>query len=185
MRTTHGLNIIDHCETCPHHGDGFFCHLSMDALKELDHLKLISAYPEGATLFMEGQEPRGAYVVCQGVVKVYTTSNDARTIILRIAGPGDVVGMNSTIRKKAYEASAETLQPCQVAFIPSDRFRELVAHFPEIAMNAAEVMSSACTVAYDQIKSLGLTGSAKEKLALFLLDLAKTGRPARTGQRSP
>jgi CRP/FNR family transcriptional regulator, cyclic AMP receptor protein len=85
--------------------------------------------------------------------------------------------MNSTIRRKPYLASAETMQPCQIAFIPSERFKEMIGHFPEIAMSAAEVMSSACTTAYDQIRSLGLTGSAKEKLAVFLLDLAKSGRP--------
>ena len=41
---------------------------------------------------MEGEAARGVYIVCQGRVKLLTTNSDGKTLIFKIAKPGDILG---------------------------------------------------------------------------------------------
>src|SRR6267154_880235 len=111
MKTPYGLQVIESCLTCPMTKDRLFCNLSPRALEGLDAISSSATYPKGAILFVEGQEPRGVFVVCNGRVKLSAGSADGKSLILRIADPGEVVGLPGTISGKAYEATAEALEP--------------------------------------------------------------------------
>ena len=90
MRGPYGLEVIDDCQKCQLRGQGFFCQLPPTALKDLNAIKFTSAYPKSAILFMEKQAPRGIYVLCQGEMKLSVSSSEGKTLILRIARPGEV-----------------------------------------------------------------------------------------------
>ena len=77
------------------------------------------SYP--AILFVEGQEARGVFVICNGRIKLSASSADGKSLILRIAEPGEVVGLPGTISGKPYEVTAEALEPIQANFIPRER----------------------------------------------------------------
>ena len=91
MRSPYGLEIIDNCATCPVREDRLFCNRPAESMVALQRIKSTSTYPKGAMLFVEGQESRGAFILCKGKAKLYTSSADGRTIILRIAQPGELV----------------------------------------------------------------------------------------------
>lgn len=173
MKKFGGLEISEHCTTCVLRRKGFFCELGKLALKELDEVRVLTTFPAGALLFTEGQDPQGVYIVCQGKVKMYTNSRDGKTMIVRLAGPGDVIGVNSTITSRPYETSAAAMESSQIVFVPGDRFRSLLGRHPDAAVNSALALSKACVTAYNQIRSLGLSGSAREKLAMFLLNMIR------------
>ncbi len=118
----YGLPIVDDCMACKLRNSNFFCALSQAPIKALDALKHTSSYPEGAMVFMEGQAARGVYLVCQGRAKLMTTNSEGKSLILKIAQPGDVLGMHAVVSGKPYEITAETLQPCQLAFISARDF---------------------------------------------------------------
>ena len=62
------------------------------ALQYFESIKYATAYPKGAVLFVEGQTPRGIFVLCKGRVKLSICSTDGKTLILKIAEPGEVSG---------------------------------------------------------------------------------------------
>ncbi len=64
-------------------------------------------------LFVEGQVPRGAFVLCSGRVKLSTTSREGKVLILKMAEPGDALGLSAVISGTPYELRAETAGPCQ------------------------------------------------------------------------
>ena len=66
MRSPYGLNILDSCITCPVREEHLFCNLSNSALQKLNEIKSTAVYPKSAILFIEGQEPRGVFVLCNG-----------------------------------------------------------------------------------------------------------------------
>jgi CRP-like cAMP-binding protein len=43
-------------------------------------------------LFVEGQTPRGVFIVCSGKVNLSTTSREGKILILKTAGPGEALG---------------------------------------------------------------------------------------------
>ena len=67
----YGLEIIENCVTRPHREDRLFCDLSSPALLRLSEITSASSYPKGATLFVEGQSPRGVFILLAGRVKTF------------------------------------------------------------------------------------------------------------------
>src|SRR6201995_6031401 len=90
-----------------------FCDLAPAALQSFESIKYATAYPKGAVLFVEGQAPRGIFVLCKGRVKLSICATDGKTLILKIAEPGEVLGLSATVSGKAYELTAETIDPGQ------------------------------------------------------------------------
>src|ERR1700690_1652318 len=82
MKTPYGLQVIESCLTCPVVKDRLFCDLSQKTLAGLDAISSSATYPKGAVLFVEGQEARGAFVICNGRVKLSGRSAQGKSIIL-------------------------------------------------------------------------------------------------------
>jgi len=183
MSTPYGLQITENCVICKLRHTGFFCDLPKQSIEDLDKIKYATAFPPGAVLFVEGQAPRGVYVLCAGRVKLTTTSRDGKTLILRIAQTGEVLGLNSTVSGKPYELTAETLQPCQLDFVKRDDFLKFLQTHADASLHAAQHLSQDCQSAYEMIRSLGLSHSVSEKLARLLLEWAINGEETKEGIR--
>jgi CRP/FNR family transcriptional regulator, cyclic AMP receptor protein len=183
MSTPYGIQITENCLICKLRQSGFFCDLPKGSLEELEKVKYASAYPQGAVLFVEGQAPRGVYIVCGGRVKLSTTSREGKTLILRIAQAGEVLGLHATVSGNPYELTGETLQPCQLDFIRRDDFLRFLQHHGDACLNAAQHLSQNCQDAYEMIRSLGLSHSVGEKLARLLLEWASDGETTKDGIR--
>src|SRR5947208_15825559 len=106
MRAPYGLNIIDNCLTCQVREEHLFCNLSRPAVQKLNEIKSTAIYPKSTMLFIEGQQPRGVFVLCTGKAKLSTSSSEGKTIITKISEPGDVLGLNATISNHPYERTA-------------------------------------------------------------------------------
>jgi CRP/FNR family transcriptional regulator, cyclic AMP receptor protein len=169
MRTPYGLNILDDCVTCPRRGEHLFCSLPFEASQRLNEIKTSALYPKGAKLFVEGQEPRGVFVLCAGKVKLSTSSREGRTIITKLCDSGDVLGLNAAISNVPYEGTAEMMEPGQANFIPQDALLHFMKDFPEVAIRVAQQSSLNYLTAHEEIRTLGLAVSPSEKFARLLL----------------
>ena len=109
-------------------------------------------------------------MLCKGRVKMSTTSSDGKTLILKIAQPGEVLGLHATVSGSPYEITAETGQPCQLNFIKREDFLRFLQKHGDACLQAAQHLSKDCQSAYQQIRSLGLSHSAPERLARLLLE---------------
>jgi CRP/FNR family transcriptional regulator len=170
MLSPYGLDIIESCLTCKMRADRIFCDLPTSALQAFESLKYAAAYPKGAVLFVEGQAPRGIFVLCKGRVKLSICSSDGKTLILKIAEPGEVLGLSATVSGKAYELTAETLDPCQVNFVKREEFLRFLKEHSEACFRVAEQLSEKYNVACHEVRALGLSHSAEEKLAKLLME---------------
>ena len=169
MPTPYGLNIIDNCMTCPVREEHLFCNLPAGALQKLNQIKSTAVYPKSAMLFIEGQQPRGVFVLCAGKAKLYTSSREGKTIIIKLSEPGDILGLNATISNRPYEVTAEMVEPGQANFIARDALLQFLKEYGEVAVRVAEQLSRNYYTAYEEIRTLGLTTSPSEKFAKLLL----------------
>ena len=176
MRAPYGLNIIDNCLSCPVREEHLFCNLSLPALQELNEIKSTAVYPKCTMLFIEGQQPRGVFVLCKGKAKLFTSASDGKTIITKISEAGDVLGLNATISNRPYEVTAEMIEPGQANFIARDALLQFLRQHGEVALRVAEQLSQNYYTAHEEIRTLGLTSSPSEKFAKLLLSwTAKEG----------
>src|SRR6202051_1227913 len=170
MRSPYGLQIIESCMTCPHKEDRLFCNLPPAALQRLSQITGSATYPKGATLFVEGQPSRGVFVLCTGHVKLSTSSSDGKTLILRISEPGDLLGLPATISGRPYEVTADVIEPTQANFISRTDFLNFLREHGEAALRVAQELSETYQTAFAEMRTIGLSHSAREKLARFILD---------------
>lgn len=183
MRGPYGFEIIDNCETCQAKKDSFFCHLSAKATKEFNSVKSSSAYPAGATLFLEKQDSRGVFVLCEGEAKLTISSSEGKTLILRIAKAGEILGLMAVLAGKPYEVTAETIRPCQIAYVRRDDFLSFVSQHAEVSHAIFTQLGSNYSGACEQLRTVGLSVSAQGRLAKFLLDLSAEAVPTKAGAR--
>ncbi len=169
MAPAYNFQIIENCLKCRHREDHLFCNFSNSVLAALQKIKATSVYPKGALLCIEGQAPRGVYILCTGRAKLSTTSAEGKSIILRIAEPGEVLGLSSAVSDTPYEASVETLEPTQANFISRTDFLNFLKEHTDVGVRVAQQLTHNCKCAYDEIRSLGLSNSVPEKIAKLLL----------------
>lgn len=172
MRTPYGLEIIENCLACAHRKERLFCNLSDAALKAMAAITSSATYPKGATLFVEGQPARGVFILCSGRVKLSTSSVDGRTLILRIAEPGEVLGLPATVTGTCYELTADVVEPTQANFMTRTEFLGFLKDNVEAALRVAQQLGETYHFAISEMRAIGLSHSAREKLAHFLLEWA-------------
>jgi CRP/FNR family transcriptional regulator len=164
------MEIVESCLTCKLRADRIFCNLPAPALQALENIKSATAYPPGAVLFVEGQLPRGIFVLCKGSAKLSINSPGGKTMIVKLAEPGEVLGLSATMSGKPYEVTAQTIDPCQVNFIKRDDFLKFLKDDVEVCFKVAEQLGEKYHNACKEVRLLGLSHSAAEKLAMLLLD---------------
>ena len=77
---------------------------------------------------------RGIYILCKGRVKLSATSREGQTLILQVAQPGEVLGLNATVSGSPHDTTAETGQPCQLNFVKRDDFLKFLTEHGLAAM---------------------------------------------------
>ena len=169
MKAPYGLDIIDDCTTCTNRIAQFFCGVSSSVLQSLNQVSHKSTLPGGAILFVEGQAPRGMFIICSGKVNLSTTSREGKILILKTANAGEALGLSASISGVGYETTAQTATPCQLVFVERKRFLELLDAHSEIGVQTAQYLSHDYQSAYRDIHDLVLTRSSAGKLARLLL----------------
>lgn len=175
MPTPYNLDVHLDCAACSVREERIFCNMSPEAVAALDAIKFTGMYPKGSLLFVEEEQPRGIFLICSGRVKLTTSSSEGKTLILKIAGPGEVLGASAVILGRPYEVSAETIEPAQLNFIKREDFLHFLTTNVEAAMHTARQLSEKYQGAQREIRSLGLSHTTGEKLARLLLDWCTTG----------
>src|SRR5215813_11335910 len=84
----------------------FFPDLSEPSIRAISEIAQVSSRPKGAIMFFEGDPALGVYILYEGRANVITVDSEGKTLILKVALPGDVLGVNSVF--------ADTLQAVTV-----------------------------------------------------------------------
>ena len=161
----------------------FFNKLSPAARRDIESMVYPTAYPSNIMLFSEKQVPEGIYIVVSGEVKLSMNSSDGKRLILRIAKAGEVLEMASAVSGAQAEMTAETLYPSKIAIIERSEFLGFLVRHPEVYQTLTVELSRHLNRIYDQLRTVGLSSSAPEKLARLLLDWSENGQKTEAGTR--
>jgi CRP/FNR family cyclic AMP-dependent transcriptional regulator len=183
MNRRERVELKQNCESCPLRAQGYFCHMTAEAEEDFEAIRFSASYPTGATLFQEGEQTRGVFVLCSGKVKLTMSSSGGKTLILRLSKPGEMLGLIAAISNGKYEAKAETLEPSRVVFVRQEDFTRFIARRPEVYQSLLRQSSQQYAAACEQIRTIALTSSSREKLARLLLNWSAEGRQTPEGYK--
>ena len=151
-------------------------------LRGLESIKTSAIYPRGAVLFTEGQRPQGVYILCEGRAKISVASAEGKTLVVKIAGPGDVLGLNSVLMDKPALATAETIDRCRINSVSREDLITLLESDRMAYAGIARALSQELSGLMDHTRLLLLSDSAAEKLAKLLLGWSDVkGKPTAQG----
>jgi CRP/FNR family transcriptional regulator, cyclic AMP receptor protein len=167
------------CENCNLKQNGFLCHLTPAAAKEFESIKLSSPHPTGSVLFMENEPARGVFLICSGKVKLSVSSKCGKTLILQMAKPGELIGLSASMSGVPYEVTAEVLYPSQVVFIRREDFLRFIHRFPEAYEAVIRQLNLQYGRACEQLRTIGLSTTAHEKLARLFLHWSSDDKQAK------
>jgi CRP/FNR family transcriptional regulator len=138
-----------------------------ESLKAFDEIKSTAAYPRGTVLFAEGRAVRGIYMLCDGRAKLSICSETGRRLTLRVAGPGEVLGLGATLSNTPYEVTAELLDNSQVVFV---RRRELLKFLREnrtVCLEIVRMLSQDLHGAYERVRAIAMVRTRRPKAAML------------------
>jgi CRP/FNR family transcriptional regulator len=161
----------------------FFNKLSPAALQDFESMQFPSSYAANAVIFSEKDPAEGIYIVIEGEVRISLNSSEGRRLSLAIARKGEILGMSSTLAGSPYDVTAETLYPAKVAYISRRDFMNFLTRHPDAYQGVIEELSRRVTKACDQLRTVGLSATAPEKLARLLLDWSDNGQATECGGR--
>lgn len=173
------LASIPNSQTLP--ADEFVGKITAKALNDLMSMVSPLSCPANIVLFSEKALPQRVFMIFEGQVKLSINSSDGKRLILRIARKGEIVGIASALSGNSYEMTAETLCPSKLAPIGRREFLAFLIRHPEAYQTLAEELSSEFSVACEQLRMLGLSTTAPEKLARFLLEWSENGQKTASG----
>ena len=157
------------CLSCTLRQKGDYCQMPDHLLSEFNKVGRITYYPGNATLLAEGQIPRGISIVCSGRVKLSIQARDGKTVILKIAGDRDVLGLSAIVSSRPSPMTVTTIGFCQIKFVEQDDFMRLLETDNRTAMACATMLASEVTGTFGDVHDLLLARSSTEKLARLLL----------------
>jgi CRP/FNR family transcriptional regulator len=184
MDLSRRLAISNDCLSCTLRRICDFCNLPQPVMSQFSTLGHLTLYPANATLMMEGQCPRGVYIACSGRSKLSVEARDGKTIILKIAGDRQILGLSAVVSGGPSLVTVTTIELCQIKFIERDSFLHLIEHNNPAAFACAALLAREVTTAFDDVYELLLARSSTEKLARLLLSWV-SDEPRNWGLRVP
>ncbi len=151
---------------------GLFSGLPENELNGIIQITIEKKFGRGESVFFEGDDGTGFYMVKEGKVKIYKMSLAGKEHILHIFGPGEPFGEVPVFHGLPYPASAETLAKSTLLFFPREQFIRLVHETPSIALNMLAVLSMRLRRFSSQIENLSLK-EVPARLAGYLLYLSE------------
>jgi CRP/FNR family cyclic AMP-dependent transcriptional regulator len=154
-----------------------FCSMQDAALTKFDSIGTPVRFSSGAVIFREGDNCGSVHVLCSGRVKLSATSREGRTLILKIARAGEVLGLSAALAGQPFEVTAETVEPCQLKTIRRQALLDFLDHNAEASMLAARCVAQEYKAAFSEVRRLALPATASGRVANLLLDWSRDQAP--------
>jgi CRP-like cAMP-binding protein len=148
-----------------------FSGLDEEGLSRIKAIALARQIKKGESLFVQGEEANGFYLVLQGRIKIYRLSPQGKEYILRIAGPGETLAEAAVFSGKTYPASADSLEESRLYYFKKSDFVHLIRQDPQLSLNMISGLSLLLRNLTQQVEDLSLH-EVSSRLARYLLDQA-------------
>jgi CRP/FNR family transcriptional regulator len=125
-----------------------------ESLKAFNKIKSVALYRRNTVLFAEGRPVRGIYILCDGRARLSICADTGRRLTLRVAGPGEVLGLGAALSNTPYETTAELLDNSQVVFVRSKELIKFLRENREVCLQIVHMLSQDLHSAYERVRNI-------------------------------
>ncbi len=143
-------------------------------VEALARLAVERHYAAGATLFHEGEECAGVFIVGRGQVKIFKTSPSGREITIAVETAPSSVAELPMFDNGPYPASVTALEDVTALFIDKRDFFAVCRKYPDVALKVLAVVGRRLRHLVSTLESVTF-GSIRQRLARLLLEMSEEG----------
>jgi len=169
------------CENCPAGKDQCFSYLDKADILYLTEQKTVRIIRKDDFVYEQGHNPQGIYCLREGKIKLFKNGKDGREHIVRIALPGEFVGLKALVSGNAHSVSAVAIEDSIICFINKADFLQLMVKYPEFTGSIVRILSKLLDEAETRLISMAYK-PVRERLAETLLFLQHIFFPAGEGE---
>ncbi|HZP63914.1 MAG TPA: Crp/Fnr family transcriptional regulator [Terriglobales bacterium] len=151
----------------------FLSGLPPEALKVLLDISYPVGYPEHALVISEDQPCQAVFMLHSGRAKLSTKSRDGKRVMLRIASPGEILGLSSVLLGVGYDITAETLARSVVRVTKREDFLDFLRSYADLSCSLLAPLASEYEAALDSLRSLAWFPTATARVAQLLLHMCE------------
>jgi CRP/FNR family transcriptional regulator len=148
-----------------------FTGLPLNQHENLAAIALQKTFKRGQTIFAEGDEGIGFYIILSGRVKIFKLSAEGKEQILHIMENQEPFGEAAVFAEENYPASAQSLVETKVLLFPHQAFVDLISKNPSLALNMLAFLSRRLRKLASLVEDLSLK-EVPGRLAAYLLYLS-------------
>ncbi len=100
--------------------------LSSQEIELLEGHSNVVSYHKKDSVFRQGTRTSHIMLMVSGLVKIYKEGRNERTVLLRMATPGEYIGMLSVMGDQIHQYSATAVEPSDICFIDINAFRNVI-----------------------------------------------------------
>lgn len=159
------------CGECPVRDKSLLCSLKNSQLKKISATRVARHYDKKEVVHYQGNPSFGIFCIQSGLVKVFRTETSGKQYIVRLAWPGDVLGLPTLFTEIPYLWTAKVVEPATICFLPRDSILNAAAEEKQMALKIIQTLSR--FVEESEKRRVELTqGSVRERLARLLTHLS-------------
>jgi len=166
------MNIIEILESCK-----LFAKVPAGGFQRLATIGRVCRFDKGQTIFREGQECPGVYVVGRGLIRVFKTGAGGKEHVLHMVGPGHTFAEAAAIGGFRMPAAAEAVEDSVCALLPLEPLRRTLEEHHEICLGMMQSLTAWVRQLVGLLEDLVLRDAAG-RLARYLLDAPETAEGA-------
>jgi len=125
----------------------------------------------GDTLFDQGDESDGLYVILSGIVRIYLTADDSREATINLLEDGDVIGEIALLDGLPRSAGVAALTDTKLIFIPREPFLQLLESSSTLARQIILMLCERLRAANAQVDQ-AVFHDLRHRLLVLLRQLA-------------
>jgi CRP/FNR family transcriptional regulator len=174
--------------TAPHQGlwskSALFHRMKPEQVGRVGSLLRLRQTEAGETLFREGDDCTGFFVVLEGAVQLQRSAPDGRETVLSVVRSGQSFAEAAVFSGGPFPATAVALEATLLALFPKGSFLRMLKEDPDLCLGALESLSSwhhRLTFQVQQLSQEGGTG----RLRRWLGDQARESRDGIVRLRVP
>lgn len=148
------------CSVCQAKSLSIFHVCGLSELQEIDSNKTCQTFKKGEEIFQEDHRPNGVFCINSGKVKLVKLGSEGKEKIVRLSGPGDLVGYKAAVSNNTYTATAIALSDVKICYIPKSFFLEMLGKDGKLSLeftqllcrNISDVESEMVGIAYKSVR---------------------------------
>jgi len=155
--------------------NNYYESINQDEVDFLNKFKTQKNYPKRMDVFIEGNYPKGVFIIEKGKLKIHQKTFEGSQQIMNIHVAGEIVGYRPLLCDEKYPVTATTIEDCILSFIPKKHFLLVLSESSVFSNTLLKFLSYEFTVWVNTISNLKQR-TVKERLLLNLLILIEKYR---------